>query len=756
MSAASCLFSWVHISDIHARHGSRDYRLAQEIVLSDLRRSLERLPEGLERVDAIFATGDLAFSGGARDPGEYADVVELLRSAAGVLRVPPERVFVVPGNHDIDRGVAAAKPELLEHLTRLRRGEACLLDRPAALEPDFQARLAGWRGLVDQAAPHLARRLDEDGGWSIDLEGAKGAPLRLVGLNTALLSQDDQDQGSLRIGRRQAQPLFEPGRIVIALGHHPLSWLGDPTDLLGPMRRWTDIYLHGHVHQQASVAVLQGGGDLHVTGIAGAAHVDEQEAGAARNAYTFGALLGGSGQPLRLRSWPRAWDPNRGFISDASNCIPDRIHAELPVPKRLAWARSSAISAAAAAATPATSSTPAPSIGTAPTAPAAPLRLAAFRPPLEVYVVWHPDSAAAGELATQLYGSLHRCVEDPFSYDGLGIPVFFRSTAPEGGDAPPAIDLERADATAVIALLDGTVAGERGASLRAYLAGVASACGRLGGRRRIVPVCLDERALRIPGLNATHFVRADQDRGIDQIDRVVNGVVHHLTRLLRLAPDARQEASPPPPIEVFLSHARLDGASIADQLRHFLLDGTGVGAFLDRHDIAGAWTFVSQIEARLAADRVVFLALDTDAFSSRDWCLEEIATARAERRPIVVVDARAGSHAGTMPFLGHAPILRWQPESRDFWRALLRMILREALRFAYVPAYLAAVERLWRNSSNGSIHVPRRPDLVDVAPPESERLLYPDPPLVPGEARLFRRHHPSLALATPSTLSLVP
>jgi hypothetical protein len=187
-----------------------------------------------------------------------------------------------------------------------------------------------------------------------------------------------------------------------------------------------------------------------------------------------------------------------------------------------------------------------------------------------------------------------------------------------------------------------------------------------------------------------------------------------------------------------------------------LHEGTGVGAFLDRHDLAPAWTFVSQIEERIAKDHVVFLALQTGTFASRTWCRQEVATARVERRPIIVVDARVGSSAKALPFVGHAPVLQWQPGSSDFCRSLLRTVLTEALRFAYVPAYLESVERLWRGNSEGSIHVPRQPDLIDVARPECRRLLHPDPPLVPGEAQIFRKAFASLALATPSTLSLMP
>lgn len=737
MSTPNRILSWLHISDVHARHGTADDQLDQQLVFNELLESVSELPPGLERVDAIFVTGDLATTGGARDAAEYTEAAAFLRDARQQLGVEADRVFLVPGNHDVDRGIAWANPELMASLQQLRSGAVSVLNRPPALEDQFRARWQGWRQLVAGLTPNLVQ--SDDGDWSVDLLGGGGVPLRLVGLNTALLSQDDNDRGNLWIGRRQAQAAFARDRLVVALGHHPLDWLADSCELLGPLRRWMHVYLHGHVHMQASHAVLHGGGDLHVTSVAGAVHVDPGERGRLQHAYSFGALTGDGVHSVSLRVWPRMYDPTRGFIVDARNCIRDQSHAELPLPTRSRVAIPGPPSVPAVA-------PPSPTM----TAPG----LGIFRPPLEVYIAWDPESTDAPPIATQLYRWLHGGVDDPFGHAGLGIPVFFRFTPVPGGETPLPVDFDRADATAVVALMDAASVGERGATFRAYVGSLIAECDRRGGRKRVVPVALDEGIFRFGALNAHHFIRVAPFEGVDLIDRVVDGVLHHLTRLLRVAPEATADTAPPPPVEVFLSYARGDGSGVADRLREFLLDGTGVDAFLDRHAMVPAWTFVAQIHEQISAPHVVLVAVLTDTFASRDTCVREVATAKLETRPMIVVDAREGLYVDGLDDLASAPTLRWQGGGPDFWRAFLHTILMEALRFQCVPAYLRAIEELWRGSSDGSLHVPRTPSVSDALAKYSA-LLHPDPPLVPERHQLFRQVHETLAIMTPTTLPLL-
>lgn len=89
---------WLHMSDIHMN--ARD-AWSQDVVLRAMSERIEKLRrEGLEP-DFILVTGDLAFSGKADEYGLVAEFFDAVSTASGV---PRERMFCVPGNHDIDRG----------------------------------------------------------------------------------------------------------------------------------------------------------------------------------------------------------------------------------------------------------------------------------------------------------------------------------------------------------------------------------------------------------------------------------------------------------------------------------------------------------------------------------------------------------------------------------------------------------------------------------------------------------------------------
>lgn len=89
--------SWLHLSDFHLR--VRD-AWPQDVVLTALCDSIARQREAGLIADFILATGDLAFSGKGEEYALAADFFDALCKASNV---PKDRVFVVPGNHDVDR-----------------------------------------------------------------------------------------------------------------------------------------------------------------------------------------------------------------------------------------------------------------------------------------------------------------------------------------------------------------------------------------------------------------------------------------------------------------------------------------------------------------------------------------------------------------------------------------------------------------------------------------------------------------------------
>src|SRR5262245_28119027 len=79
----------------------------------------------------------------------------------------------------------------------------------------------------------------------------------------------------------------------------------------------------------------------------------------------------------------------------------------------------------------------------------------AYRPPLVVYVVWHPKSVEGAALAGRIYGHLMRDPRQP-SARGIGVPVYFRTSA-DPSEPPADIDFDRAHHTAVVVLVDDTM-----------------------------------------------------------------------------------------------------------------------------------------------------------------------------------------------------------------------------------------------------------------------------------------------------------
>ena len=87
--------------------------------------------------------------------------------------------------------------------------------------------------------------------------------VRLVGLNTALLSWADVEHGRLVQDAQTLQELIgfteNTHDWVIAVGHHPLDWLAEwnrhEVEETFRLRRGVDFYLHGHYHTQGDVKV---------------------------------------------------------------------------------------------------------------------------------------------------------------------------------------------------------------------------------------------------------------------------------------------------------------------------------------------------------------------------------------------------------------------------------------------------------------------------------------------------------------------
>lgn len=93
----------LHISDLHAKGPQEKEPWRRRRVLGEAwRRNLETLLQEEGAIHFVLFTGDAAHSG---KPDEYHEVTDFLGELSEEIGIGFERVFPVPGNHDIDRGL---------------------------------------------------------------------------------------------------------------------------------------------------------------------------------------------------------------------------------------------------------------------------------------------------------------------------------------------------------------------------------------------------------------------------------------------------------------------------------------------------------------------------------------------------------------------------------------------------------------------------------------------------------------------------
>lgn len=326
------LFSWLHISDIHFGHGNVSQSWDQRLVTSELRLDIAKAQKaGYPHPDVVLLTGDVAFSGGVRNragssqAAEYGEARDWLNGLMQDLGLSPELVFVIPGNHDIQRNVDEDR-NVHRLVNDLREGRD-LLDSVWAY-PDDEILLARRQAnYLDFASGFGAKtpRLF----WMEQVKARMGLTVRLVGLNSSLLCANDEDQGKLDIGNEQLgltllRPPIEPAELVVALTHHPFDWLRGTATAVQIIQRYAHIHLCGHIHQADSTLISTGGGMHLVHVVAGAVHDLATPKGAPlRYGYSFGSIHAAPDGAITLRVWPRAWSfKNQEFRIDVDN-VPD-------------------------------------------------------------------------------------------------------------------------------------------------------------------------------------------------------------------------------------------------------------------------------------------------------------------------------------------------------------------------------------------------------------------------------------------------
>jgi predicted phosphodiesterase len=277
---------WLHISDFHLRQ--RD-AWSQDVVLQAMceRICLQR-NEG-DLADFILATGDLSFSGQVDEYDQLRQFFDELSTASGVL---PERIFCVPGNHDVDR----ERQKLCFLGARHYLQDQNRVDEMLARSDDMTTLLLRQKNYYDFQDAYCkgqVRTWTNDGLGYMSALNVDDVRIVILGLNSAWLAEGGvEDHLKLLMGERQvinAINLAEPldPHIVIAISHHPFHLLRefDRVVVQNRIERACHFFHCGHLHEPEARNVAESGSGC-LTLAAGASFETRQT----HNTYSFVTL----------------------------------------------------------------------------------------------------------------------------------------------------------------------------------------------------------------------------------------------------------------------------------------------------------------------------------------------------------------------------------------------------------------------------------------------------------------------------------
>lgn len=376
------------------------------------------------------------------------------------------------------------------------------------------------------------------------------------------------------------------------------------------------------------------------------------------------------------------------------------------------------------------------------------------RPFLVIYVAWHPSFVDGPRLAKVIYKHYRRNLYENVA-GGTGLPVVYRSTPTPGAAVPIGVDLDDAETSAVVMLIEDEwvadpawVAWARGLMDRTDAAGLGA---------RVFPVAVSAAATKIGAAEqAVRWDRWGAATPAERERRLVTNLTYQFCRMLRsyferLRHPADEEEALERylrKVEIFLSHSKHDddGERIAKLIRDQLHTGDGLESFFDVHDIPAGLRFNKVILQKVKVSAVA--AIHTDSYSSREWCRREIIEAKRWNVPLVVANCISDLDERGFPYMGNVPLVRMDPVAADRIDHVISLLLDEVLKDFL---WRCRVELVRGAAGEGVVFLPRPPELISLAGLADRAvadvvLVYPEPPIGAEEQRLFEVVAPRVRL----------
>ena len=236
--------TWLHLSDWH--EGAEEITFNRELLLTKLQEDIAaQIKElGLERIDFIVFSGDAAYSGMSEQyyksdiSGKVEGCKRLFDTVLEAAGLDPDndkgRLFIVPGNHDLNRANIAEYQGLDKHIESEEKAQKWLTN-----DSKRQTLLSPFKEFTHFVKNYTKQENAEYASFKILDNKVDEKRVVLLGINSAWMAGRKnsegkvEDYGKLIVGEPQIIELFRKlddnaiteDDLIIAILHHPLEWL---------------------------------------------------------------------------------------------------------------------------------------------------------------------------------------------------------------------------------------------------------------------------------------------------------------------------------------------------------------------------------------------------------------------------------------------------------------------------------------------------------------------------------------------------
>jgi predicted MPP superfamily phosphohydrolase len=249
----------LHLSDLHL---DSKHLLQQRVVLKALFADIQRTVTEQGPYDLAFFTGDLIAKGNYSAENAAAAIDEFLLPLLHAAELNPERLFLVPGNHDVD--LKSQSRMLASAQKSLATDEQVAEYLSEAMKAKVETGLEGFNAIAARLGSRDSETVIQNNHYSAYIVDVSGVKVGIAAFNTAWHATGaplDGDYGRLWVSRMQLDEVvaaLASADVRVALMHHSVSWLC-PKDSANTHRQLLihfDAVFHGHNHEPQATGMV--------------------------------------------------------------------------------------------------------------------------------------------------------------------------------------------------------------------------------------------------------------------------------------------------------------------------------------------------------------------------------------------------------------------------------------------------------------------------------------------------------------------